>query len=84
MVSKVVEVNSTSYTKLDTTLESALDCVAADDSEITVVFATAQPAIATKGYPVTTSRGVVRNGHTGDMWAKTGGGVFTADVVVGE
>jgi hypothetical protein len=84
MVTKVVELNRDTFTKLDTGTGTAIDMQTIDDSVVTVVFATSQPAPTTRGFIARTERGVVRNGHTGDMWAILGGGRFSADVVVGE
>jgi hypothetical protein len=87
MASKIVEIVSTAFTQLDTGApgsELAIDMQNNSDATVTVVFAATLPAVGTDGYLVKPGQGVVRNGHTGSMWARTGGGQFSADVVVGE
>jgi hypothetical protein len=87
MPTKIVAIVNTAFTQLDTGAvgsEVALDMQNNSDATVTVVFSATLPTVGTDGYLVRPGKGVVRNGHTGSMWAKTGGGQFAADVVVGE
>lgn len=83
MASKNVLLNSATYTKLDTTLESAIDAQNVSSVTVFIRFAGSQPTLGDGGYELNPGDAVVRNGHTGDMW-----GICevapTADVEVGE
>jgi hypothetical protein len=59
------------YTKLDSGAANAIDMVNADaEFPMEVVFSETLPAETSIGYPVPAGNGVVRNGHTGNMYAR--------------
>jgi hypothetical protein len=65
-----VEVELT-YTKLDSGAANAIDMVNTDEEfPMEVVFSATLPAEDSIGYPVPPGDGVVRNGHSGDMYAR--------------
>jgi len=69
MATKSVGLVNSAYTKLDTCVETAVDCQVIGTGFVRIVLAASQPLpTATNYYVLKGGQGLSRDGKSGDMW----------------